>query len=241
MLDFTSPLADNISANVVGLFLGMLFRFWSYRTFVFRKHPEDEALDLVGHLAEEAEHDRRPSDRGRPCRVESEARPSKSEREPSRGERELVKKFGLRRRGSSPDLSVRRLGSTFEATVRYSGLSDEFGLILRVRARWRGDGRPPAARRRIRERPARSVVRSTIPGTSPSTSAVGHVTDHPVAPGHAGEPARHVDRRTEDVTEAHHHRPGCQPDVHVGPILVAADLLDDVSGHVDGDLGGVTR
>jgi putative flippase GtrA len=56
VLDFTSAIADNISANVVGLFLGMLFRFWSYRTFVFRKHPEDEALDLVGHLAEGAEH-----------------------------------------------------------------------------------------------------------------------------------------------------------------------------------------
>jgi putative flippase GtrA len=53
LLDFTSAFADNISANVVGLFLGMLFRFWSYRTFVFRKHPEDEALDLVGHLAED--------------------------------------------------------------------------------------------------------------------------------------------------------------------------------------------
>ncbi len=53
---FTSPLADNISANVIGLFLGMLFRFWSYRTFVFRKHPDDEPLDLTGHLAEELEH-----------------------------------------------------------------------------------------------------------------------------------------------------------------------------------------
>jgi putative flippase GtrA len=56
LLGFTSPLADNISANVVGLFLGMLFRFWSYRTFVFRKHPEDEAMDLVGHLAEDHHH-----------------------------------------------------------------------------------------------------------------------------------------------------------------------------------------
>jgi len=34
-LDLRSPLADNISANVVGLVLGMAFRFWSYRTFVF--------------------------------------------------------------------------------------------------------------------------------------------------------------------------------------------------------------
>lgn len=35
-LDFTSPLADNISKYVVGLGLGTLFRFWSYRTWVFR-------------------------------------------------------------------------------------------------------------------------------------------------------------------------------------------------------------
>ena len=38
VLDLTSPLADNISANVIGLALGTAFRFWSYRTFVFR-HP----------------------------------------------------------------------------------------------------------------------------------------------------------------------------------------------------------
>jgi len=41
VLDLRSPLADNISANVVGLGLGTLFRFWSYRTFVFRA-PESE-------------------------------------------------------------------------------------------------------------------------------------------------------------------------------------------------------
>jgi putative flippase GtrA len=31
----TSPLADNIAGNVVGLGLGTLFRFWAYRRFVF--------------------------------------------------------------------------------------------------------------------------------------------------------------------------------------------------------------
>jgi len=36
-LGLTSMLADNISANGVGLVLGTSFRFWSYRTFVFRK------------------------------------------------------------------------------------------------------------------------------------------------------------------------------------------------------------
>ena len=37
-LGLTSALADNISANVIGLGLGTLFRFWSYRRWVF---PED--------------------------------------------------------------------------------------------------------------------------------------------------------------------------------------------------------
>ena len=35
VLGFTSRLADNIAANVVGLALGTAFRFWSYRRFVF--------------------------------------------------------------------------------------------------------------------------------------------------------------------------------------------------------------
>ncbi|MBM7799745.1 putative flippase GtrA [Microlunatus panaciterrae] len=35
VLGLTSPLADNLSGNVVGLGLGTLFRFWSYRRFVF--------------------------------------------------------------------------------------------------------------------------------------------------------------------------------------------------------------
>ena len=35
VLDLRSPLADNISANGIGLVLGTLFRFWAYRRFVF--------------------------------------------------------------------------------------------------------------------------------------------------------------------------------------------------------------
>jgi putative flippase GtrA len=35
VIGFTSPLADNIAANVVGLAAGTLFRFWAYRRFVF--------------------------------------------------------------------------------------------------------------------------------------------------------------------------------------------------------------
>jgi putative flippase GtrA len=42
VLDLRSPLADNVSANGIGLVLGTAFRFWSYRTFVFR-HRADPA------------------------------------------------------------------------------------------------------------------------------------------------------------------------------------------------------
>src|SRR5688572_7785850 len=35
LLDFTSRLADNIAANLIGLGLGTAFRFWSYRRWVF--------------------------------------------------------------------------------------------------------------------------------------------------------------------------------------------------------------
>ena len=36
---FTSALADNIAKNIVGLGLGTVFRFWSYRTWVFKALP----------------------------------------------------------------------------------------------------------------------------------------------------------------------------------------------------------
>ncbi len=39
VLDHRSAFADNVSANGLGLVLGMAFRFWSYRTFVFRREP----------------------------------------------------------------------------------------------------------------------------------------------------------------------------------------------------------
>lgn len=40
VLGLDSLLADNISANGVGLVLGTLFRFWSYRRFVFPHAPD---------------------------------------------------------------------------------------------------------------------------------------------------------------------------------------------------------
>ncbi len=39
VLGLTSRLADNISANLVGLGLATAFRFWAYRTFVFGAPP----------------------------------------------------------------------------------------------------------------------------------------------------------------------------------------------------------
>ena len=38
VLNLDSALADNISANVIGVGIGTLFRFWSYRTIVFKPH-----------------------------------------------------------------------------------------------------------------------------------------------------------------------------------------------------------
>jgi putative flippase GtrA len=44
LLGLTSPLADNISANAVGLVLGTLFRFWAYRQFVFTDRRDRSPL-----------------------------------------------------------------------------------------------------------------------------------------------------------------------------------------------------
>ena len=47
VLGLDSALADNISANVVGLMLGTLFRFWSYRKWVFPALPEGADQELA--------------------------------------------------------------------------------------------------------------------------------------------------------------------------------------------------
>ena len=47
VLGFTSPLADNISGNVIGLALGTAFRFFAYRLWVFAPHraePGDQRM-----------------------------------------------------------------------------------------------------------------------------------------------------------------------------------------------------
>lgn len=43
LLGNDSALADNLAANVIGLFLGFLARFWAFRVFVF-VHPESRRV-----------------------------------------------------------------------------------------------------------------------------------------------------------------------------------------------------
>ncbi|HEY3001620.1 MAG TPA: GtrA family protein [Kribbellaceae bacterium] len=50
VLGLHTQLSDNIAANFIGLGLGTLFRFWSYRKWVFR---EEVALDEAEHTAVE--------------------------------------------------------------------------------------------------------------------------------------------------------------------------------------------
>lgn len=60
IFEWDSVYADNISGNVIGALLGMAFRFWAFRRFVFTKTPTGVAL-LVQHPGEhQADEDRLP-------------------------------------------------------------------------------------------------------------------------------------------------------------------------------------
>jgi putative flippase GtrA len=48
---FRTRLADNVSAMVVGMTLGTIFRFWSYRTFVFVAREQQEVAAPVTESA----------------------------------------------------------------------------------------------------------------------------------------------------------------------------------------------
>jgi putative flippase GtrA len=65
MLGFQSALADNISANGVGLALGTTFRFWSYRKWVFPEIADEElaaeAADLQRTRPDAAEPPAEPA------------------------------------------------------------------------------------------------------------------------------------------------------------------------------------
>jgi putative flippase GtrA len=55
LMGLTSRLDDNISANVLGLGLATLFRFWAYRTFVFGDAPSEEPDETTGHAEEQGD------------------------------------------------------------------------------------------------------------------------------------------------------------------------------------------
>jgi putative flippase GtrA len=60
VLELTSATADNIAANVVGLFLGFVARFALFSTFVFLHHPDadtspDEQPAVRGQLEHQPE------------------------------------------------------------------------------------------------------------------------------------------------------------------------------------------
>lgn len=54
LLGFTSPAADNVAGNVVGFGLATLFRFVTYRTFVFRPPSGAQAAQSGGRTTSEA-------------------------------------------------------------------------------------------------------------------------------------------------------------------------------------------
>jgi putative flippase GtrA len=46
ILGLRDPVSYNISTNVIGIGLAMIFRFYAYRTWVFKKHPRAETVVL---------------------------------------------------------------------------------------------------------------------------------------------------------------------------------------------------
>lgn len=51
LLGFQSALADNISANIVGLVLGTIFRFWGYHNWVF---PDSSGIEVLEEALEDS-------------------------------------------------------------------------------------------------------------------------------------------------------------------------------------------
>ncbi len=44
VLHLRDPISYNISTNIIGIGLGMIFRFYAYRTWVFRAEPDKEVV-----------------------------------------------------------------------------------------------------------------------------------------------------------------------------------------------------
>ena len=60
VLGLHSAVADNVSANIVGLVFGMVFRFWSYRTFVFTSAAPEQQPAPLDSVEAAASVSRRP-------------------------------------------------------------------------------------------------------------------------------------------------------------------------------------
>ncbi|GGO50956.1 Putative flippase GtrA (transmembrane translocase of bactoprenol-linked glucose) [Streptomyces sp. WMMB 714] len=58
-LGFTSPLADNIAKNVIGLGIGTVFRFWTYRTWVFQTGSAGRVFGRSGASGELSSKEKR--------------------------------------------------------------------------------------------------------------------------------------------------------------------------------------
>ncbi|WP_228386639.1 GtrA family protein [Ornithinicoccus halotolerans] len=71
LLGLDSQLADNVSANGVGLVLGTLFRFWAYRRFVFRG---DALADIEVPLLHHRDREEPPAGHGRSGTDDASAR-----------------------------------------------------------------------------------------------------------------------------------------------------------------------
>lgn len=46
ILGLRDPISYNISTNIIGIGLAMVFRFYAYRTWVFKAHPTTETIEL---------------------------------------------------------------------------------------------------------------------------------------------------------------------------------------------------
>jgi len=76
LLGYTSTLADNVAANVVGLGLGTAFRFWSYRRWVFPELlPAAAEPGLVGGGSADSPDSPGSSPGSSPGHTVSEGRP----------------------------------------------------------------------------------------------------------------------------------------------------------------------
>jgi putative flippase GtrA len=57
LLGLSGPLAYNLSANVIGVGLGTVFRYWSYRRWVFPRRPASPLPEAAGETAGEIADD----------------------------------------------------------------------------------------------------------------------------------------------------------------------------------------